>query len=65
MRDEIDTPALAAEIDVFDPEGVGRWSLGPFLPGGVELRDPRDIAVDGQGRVYVADRGLSVVVMVQ
>jgi hypothetical protein len=55
----------AKKIDVFDTEGVSRWSLGPVLPGGVELRDPRDIAVDGQGRVYVADRSLSVVVMVQ
>jgi DNA-binding beta-propeller fold protein YncE len=53
------------KIDVFDAEGVSRWSLGPFLPGGVELRDPRDVAVDGQGRVYVADRGHSVVVMIQ
>lgn len=55
----------AKKIDVFDSEGVNRWSLGPVLPGGVELRDPRDVAVDGQGRVYVADRGLSVVVMIQ
>jgi streptogramin lyase len=55
----------AKKIDVFDPEGVSRWSLGPVLPGGVELRDPRDIAVDGQGRLYIADRSLSVVVMVQ
>jgi DNA-binding beta-propeller fold protein YncE len=53
------------KIDVFDAEGVNRWSLGPTLPGGVELRDPRDVAVDGQGRVYVADRGRSVVVMIQ
>jgi hypothetical protein len=55
----------AKKIDVFDPDGVIRWSLGPVLPGGVELRDPRDIAVDGQGRVYIADRSLSVVVLVQ
>jgi DNA-binding beta-propeller fold protein YncE len=53
------------KIDVFDPDGVSRWSLGPVLPGGVELRDPRDVAVDGQGRVYIADRNLSVVVLVQ
>ncbi len=55
----------AKKIDVFDAEGVNRWSMGPVLPGGVELRDPRDVAVDGQGRVYVADRNLSVVVMIQ
>jgi len=55
----------AKKIDIFDADGMSRWSLGPFLPGGVQLRDPRDIAVDGQGRVYVADRNLSVVVMIQ
>ena len=55
----------AKRIDVFDPEGGIRWSLGPVLPGGVELRDPRDLAVDGAGRLLIADRGLSSVVIVE
>ncbi len=52
-------------IDVFDPDGGIRWSLGPVLPGGVELDDPRDLAVDAGGRILVADRGLSVVVVIE
>ncbi len=52
-------------IDVFDADGGILWSLGPVLPGGVELDDPRDIAVDGSGRIFVADRGLSVLVVIE
>lgn len=52
-------------IDIFDPDGGILWSLGPVLPGGVELDDPRDIAVDGSGRIFVADRGLSMVVVIE
>ena len=26
-------------VDVFDSFGVIRWTLGPMLPGGIELRD--------------------------
>ncbi|MFQ5742635.1 MAG: tetratricopeptide repeat protein [Acidobacteriota bacterium] len=55
----------AKRIDVFDAQGGIRWSLGPRLPGGVVLRDPRDLAVDGSGRLYVADAGLSVVMMIE
>jgi hypothetical protein len=52
-------------IDVFDPDGGILWSLGPVLPGGVQLDDPRDIAVDGSGRIFVADRGRSVLVVIE
>ena len=56
----------AKRIDVFSPAGEIRWSLGPVLPGGIiELRDPRDLAVDGAGRLLIADRGLSSVVIVE
>jgi hypothetical protein len=52
-------------IDVFDPDGGILWTVGPVLPGGVELDDPRDLAVDGGGRLFVADRGLGVVVVIE
>ena len=55
----------AKRIHVFDPEGGILWSLGPVLPGGVELSDPRDLAVDGAGRLLIADRRLSSVVIVE
>lgn len=52
-------------VDVFDPDGGILWTIGPVLPGGAELDDPRDIAVDGSGRVLIADRGLGVIVVVE
>ncbi len=39
--------------------------LGPQLPGGVVLRDPRDLAVDGSGRLYIADRGTDSIVILE
>ena len=52
-------------IDVFSSEGARLARLGPGLPGGRRLDDPRDLAVDGSGRIYVADRGSSVVVILE
>ena len=53
------------QIEIFDPELGAGWTLGPVLPGGLELRDPRDIAVDGSGRVLIADRGLSAIIVIE
>lgn len=52
-------------IHVLGAEGATLWTLGPTLPGGVELRDPRDVAVDGSGHLYVADRGMGAVLEVR
>ena len=52
-------------IDVFSSEGARLARLGPGLPGGRRLDDPRDLAVDGSGRINVADRGSSVVVILE
>lgn len=52
-------------IDVHDSDGGRLHRLGPVLPGGVEMRDPRDLAVDGSGQVYVADRRQSVVLVIR
>jgi len=42
-------------IRVFAPDGAPLAGLGPDLPGGARLDDPEDLAVDGSGRLYVAD----------
>jgi TolA-binding protein len=55
----------AKTIDVFDAAGALRWQLGPQLPGGIELRSPRDLTVDGSGRIYVADRDLKAFLEVE
>ena len=52
-------------IDVFDQDGGFLWNLGPVLPGGIELGDPRDLTVDSTGRILIADRGLGTVVVVE
>ena len=53
------------QIHVFSPTGEPMLVLGPQLPGGVELRDPRDLAVDGSGRLYIADRGTDTIVILE
>lgn len=55
----------AERIHVLDPDGNPIWALGPALPGGRELRDPRDLAVGPDGRIYVADRDRSVIVVIE
>jgi len=55
----------AKTIEVFDPQGQLLWQLGPQLPGGIELRSPRDIGVDGSGRIYVADRDLKAFLVIE
>lgn len=55
----------ARTIDVFDSRGQRLWTTGPALPGGLQLRAPRDIDVDGVGRIYVADRGANAVVVIE
>ena len=53
------------EIHVFSQTGQPLEVLGPQLPGGVELRDPRDLAVDGTGRLYIADRAAATIVILE
>ena len=50
------------QVLVYDPEGNLLAALGPRLPGGHELRNPSDIAVDGMGRIFVAATRLDTVV---
>ena len=53
------------EIHVFSQTGQPLEVLGPQLPDGVELKDPRDLAVDGTGRLYIADRGADTIVILE
>jgi|GEM_PF-1643776 len=55
----------SGRIDIFDPQGNSFTSLGPSLPGGIELRSPLDLALDGQGRIFVADPRLGAVVVLE
>jgi DNA-binding beta-propeller fold protein YncE len=48
---------LGAKVDVLSPAGEQLGSLG----SGGEFRFPNDVAVDGAGRIYVADRGTRTV----
>lgn len=50
-------------IEVFSPEGKLLDRLGPNLGSGIELDDPRDLTVDGSGRILIADDGLPFLVV--
>ncbi len=52
-------------LTIFDPQGQPQVSLGPELTGELALRNPVDVAVDGHGRVYIADAKLPFLVLVQ
>ncbi len=52
-------------IDVFDPDGTLLLTYGPQLPDGTRLSGPRDLAVDDEGRLYVVDRDLDAVFILE
>lgn len=52
-------------VSVFGPDGELRVTVGPILPDGTELRSPRDLAVDGAGRLYIVDRYLDSVFILE
>jgi YYY domain-containing protein len=61
-REELPTPAAAAQsTEVVEPEESPILSdtPAPGRPPFSELKEPRDAAVDGQGRIWVADFGHS------
>ena len=46
-------------------EGNSLATLGPQLAGGIELRAPSDVAVDGTGRLYIVDSRLGALIVVE
>jgi len=50
-------------VELYGADGTRLAALGPSLGGGVELRAPVDLAVDGSGRVFVADEKLPFLVI--
>jgi tetratricopeptide repeat protein len=52
-------------IEVRDKAGAKVASIGPVLPGGIELRSPEDIGVDGTGRLYIIDSRLAQLVVLE
>ncbi|MCH9650996.1 MAG: tetratricopeptide repeat protein [Deltaproteobacteria bacterium] len=55
----------AARVDIFATDGSRLTSLGPQLPGGIALRNPLDLTVDGSGRLIIADNRLPGVVVLE
>ncbi len=53
------------QVLVYAPEGSLVRALGPVLPGGIELRTPTDLAVDGMGRIFIAEGRLGTVLAVE
>ncbi len=54
-----------ATINIFGLQGGKVQTIGPQLPGGIELRNPVDLTVDASGRLYIADSRLQAVVIVE
>lgn len=52
-------------IHVYAADGRRKAVVGPQLPLGLELSSPRDLAVDGSGRLYVADADQPYLVSLQ
>ena len=52
------TDAIRQAVDLYG----GAVSL---VPGGIELKSPRDISVDGSGRIYIADRDLKAFLVIE
>ncbi len=50
-------------VEMFNAAGKRQARLGPQLGAGIELKKPVDLAVDGSGRVFIADSDLPFVVM--
>ncbi len=50
-------------VEMWNAAGQRQARLGPQLGGGIELRKPVDLAVDGSGRVFIADNDLPFIVM--
>jgi streptogramin lyase len=51
------TPDTVARISRFKSDGTFIRSFGKWGAGPVEFKTPHDIAIDAQGRLFVADRG--------
>lgn len=52
-------------ISVLDPEGRRVLTAGPQLPGGQTLKNAEDLAVDGSGRLWIADPGADAVILLE
>ncbi len=50
-------------LEMWNAAGKRQARVGPQLGGGIELRQPVDLSVDGSGRLFIADRKLPFVVM--
>ena len=51
------TPNAKSRISKFAPDGTFIMSFGQFGYGDGEFRSPHSLAMDSQGRLFVADRG--------
>jgi sugar lactone lactonase YvrE len=52
-----------SRIHTYDSTGSEVAVVGPGLPGGLELRKPEDLAVAGDGRLFVVDARAGVIVL--
>jgi hypothetical protein len=52
-------------ITMLDRAGESRWTIGPQMPGGPELRGPEDLSIDDEGRLYVVDTKLSQIIVLE
>ena len=54
-----------ATVEVYTADGRPWATVGPVLAGGIELKSPVDLAVDGSGRLFIADSKLPFLVVLE
>lgn len=52
-------------VQIYATNGQRLMTLGPTFSGGIELRAPVDLSVDGSGRIFIADNKLPFVVVLE
>jgi hypothetical protein len=55
----------ARQVYMYSAAGEETGVIGPSLSDGIQLRRPEDLAVDGSGRLLIADRDVRALIVLE